>query len=61
MGADTDVAEIPNTTQDERTNGTAAPIVATPAPDPIKKDSEKENGDDSGEVMLEADEDTVIY
>ena len=62
VGADnTDIAEKPNTTQDDRTNGTAAPISTTPAPDLVRKEPEKENGDDSGEVMLEADEDTVIY
>ncbi len=62
MGANnTDIAETPNITQDDRTNGTTAPISTTPAPDPVQKEPEKENGDDSGEVMLEADEDTVIY
>ncbi|KAI9713636.1 MAG: hypothetical protein M1812_006608 [Candelaria pacifica] len=58
--------EVPDTVgaehiTQETTNENPTPLNHSPVPAHVQAVSEKENGDDSGEVMLEADEDTVIY
>ncbi|KAI9702576.1 MAG: hypothetical protein M1836_001056 [Candelina mexicana] len=58
--SDPDTVGAENVTHNA-TNENSTPLKTSPAPAPVQEAREKENGDDSGEVMLEADEDTVIY
>lgn len=61
MGSQANVAELPDAPLDNPTDH-EPPLnsEAPPGPDPVHNVG-KDAGDDNGEVVLEAEEDTVIY
>jgi len=62
VGSQANVAELPDAPPDNPTTNHEPPLTseAPPGPDPVS-DVGKDTGDDNGEVVLEAEEDTVIY
>ena len=61
VGSEANVAELPDAPVDDATDLEPHSISeAPPGPDPVSNVG-KDSGDDNGEVVLEAEEDTVIY